>query len=160
MFYGELSNGSTFVDRHEWVWWWCRLPEWIDRSDYESITKWWQYTELDAYGSGPWRMWYASHRAHWERVTWSFETHAWLRRCGYVIWDHPETPLKYAELEARMEEARKLSLLDHCRRKDPDLRCKMRRSWKERAEIHRRGGRGYWSEGNLSRIVWTGGESS
>jgi hypothetical protein len=62
MFYPALRNGSTFVDQNEWDWWWRTLPRWVETREYESITKWWQYNELDAYGSGPFRMWHASHK--------------------------------------------------------------------------------------------------
>jgi hypothetical protein len=73
------------------------------------------------------------------------------------MWDNPETSLSDEELEARVEEARKLSLLEHFRRNDHELRRRMKRSWKERAEIYRRGGREYWSEGDLSWVIWTEG---
>lgn len=35
----------------------------------------------------------------------------------------------------------------------------MQRSWREMAEIFKAGGRGYWRQGDLSQIVWMGGNS-
>jgi hypothetical protein len=85
----------------------------------------------------------------------AYEGHAWLRRCGYVLWDHSDTPLSDEELEQVIEEADRESLLDHFRRYDGKAKDRMKKSWRERREIYARGGRGYWSEGDLSQIVWT-----
>jgi hypothetical protein len=157
-FYSELSAGSTLVDLQEWRWWWSKLSEYLVSGDHKSITKWWTYNGPDVYGSGPFRMWHASHKATWRhRPVLYYETHTWLRRCGYVMWDNPETPISDEELEERVSMARNLSLLDHFRRKDGDLKGKMKKSWRERREIYARGGRGYWSNGDLSQIVWTNG---
>lgn len=53
-----------------------------------------------------------------------------------------------------MDEARRKCIFDYFRRIDTE-RGKMERSWQEKAVIYEAGGRGYWSEEDLSRVVWT-----
>ena len=79
-----------------------------------------------------------------------------LRRRGYVMWDS-------ARLAA-------WNLLDQdwrtipCEKFDPSLRSlrivDMVDSWKARREIWNRGGRGWWSPGDESRVVWLPGSQA
>jgi hypothetical protein len=105
----------------------------------------------DTVRSGPFRVWFAAHedeRLH-SVVYQPINLH--LRRCGYVMWDAPEKPIDDG-LTARLRESHRQGLIDLM--KLTKAEDQMRRSWEERAEIYKQGGRGYWSEGDLSQIVW------
>jgi hypothetical protein len=148
--------GSTAYDYEDWCYDWERLEKHIksdDLDDYHLGDH--LFCKPDDARSGPFRMWYQAHKNFWKKDVINHDAHAWLRRCGYVLWDHPETPLSDLELNERFDEARAYSLLDSFRRKDSVAKAKMRSSWRERAAIYKRGGRGYWDEGDLTRITWT-----
>lgn len=105
----------------------------------------------DTIWSGSFWIWFAAHKDSFLHSVVFQPRNSHLRRCGYVMWDAPEKPIE-GGLSARLREARRQSLIDLievARAED-----QMRRSWRERAEIYKQGGRGYWSEGDLSRIVW------
>ncbi|KAH6853177.1 hypothetical protein B0I37DRAFT_1701 [Chaetomium sp. MPI-CAGE-AT-0009] len=119
---------------------------WVDNN--------WPSNGPDVHGSGPFRMWRASHEDCWEQDATFHVDHAWLRRCGYVFWDIPESTVTDGQLKRVVSRARQKAWLDRFRRNDGELKRKMKRSRKERAEIYKRGGRGYWSEGDLSQVVW------
>ena len=155
MLSAEFWHGSTFGNWDDWHWNWDRMEESIREGDYASVSIHWEHIEPDAHGSAPWRVWREAHLDCYRVDVFYYEPHSWLRRCGYLLWDHPEKPLSDKELRDIIVEARKLSLLYHFRRNDRDAKAKMKKSWRERAEIFRRGGRGYWSEGDASQVVWS-----
>ena len=105
-------------------------------------------------------MWQASHRDCWRQDVIAHVGHTWLRRCGYVFWDFREGLVTDRQLRRFIFQGRRNAWLDDFRRNDGELKSKMRRSRRERADIYKRGGRGYWSEGDLSQIVWTEGAPS
>jgi len=78
-----------------------------------------------------------------------------------VLWDFDTgsggegTGPTEAQMCAIVKEGMKVALLERFRRRDGAAKAAMRRSWRERREIYRRGGRGYWAEGDLSRVEWT-----
>ena len=153
MLAAEFWHGSTFGDWDDWHWTWDRMEESIRKGDYASVCNHWPHLGPDNYGSAPWRVWREAHLDCYQDDVFYYEPHSWLRRCGYLLWDHPEAPLSSKELRDIIVEAKKLNLLYHFRRNDRDAKAKMKKSWRERAEIFRRGGRGYWSEGDLSQVV-------
>ncbi|KAI1080236.1 hypothetical protein F5B20DRAFT_119647 [Whalleya microplaca] len=79
----------------------------------------------------------------YERLTWSY------RQWGYALWD-----------SKRLQD---LGILERPWKPDAEQMPstavenwdKMHASWAARADIYRRGGRGYWAEGDETRIVWT-----
>lgn len=72
---------------------------------------------------------------------------ATLRECAYVLWDEA----RLRRLEHRLWE-------DIWGERQPEPteeeNDEMLESFEERSRIWREGGRGYWSVGNTSRIVW------
>ena len=99
---------------------------------------------------GPKEAWQEAHFS----VPWAgwvmFGSNAGRRKRAYVLWDL-ERNLSYGlsrifEDLSRDEESR-LEVTE-------EEREQMERSWSERSKIWVRGGRGYWAEGDLSRIEW------
>lgn len=123
--------------------------------EYASISHQWPHNRPDLYGSAAFRMWYAAHAPSLPQDAVHELKDSWLRRCGYVLWDDPDTPLSDEALREIISEASKQGLLNHFRQNDG--KAKAKKSRRERREIYARGGRGYWSEGDLSQIVWTKG---
>lgn len=152
----QFSAGST-VDMDDWYSFWENIDQKFEalaggpRYRVDCI---WRTRGPDVYGSGPFRMWRLAHYDVWKQDAIYHKAHAWLRRCGYVIWDAPDAPVSDQELRLHIKRARQLSLLDHFRRRDPARKAAVKRSWKQRAAIYLRGGRGHWSEGDLSRVTW------
>ena len=81
--------------------------------------------------------------------------HPWLWRCGYVLWDASDTPLDMEDLRKRLNKARPQTGAQKGRIRE--ARKEMEKSWAERAFIYKQGGRGYWSEDDLSKVVWNEG---
>lgn len=158
MLAGQFCCGSTLLnlDINDWYYFWENsVKHWEENG--KPILDWYQNDGPDTCESGPFRMWLEAHRHHWRKDVIYHPLHSWLRRCGYVIWDAPEPPLSDEELQQRFDEARRQSLLNHFRRNDRALRARMKSSWRQRIAIYERGGRGYWSEGNLDRVTWMDG---
>lgn len=88
-----------------------------------------------------------------------YPDHASLRRWGYVMWDLPATVYSPERLREVVLCGREYSLLDRFRNQDPERKRAMKRSRRERAALYRKGARGYWAEGDLSRLIWLGPES-
>ncbi|KAH6651332.1 hypothetical protein F5144DRAFT_559149 [Chaetomium tenue] len=149
------TNGLRVDYRHFW-----RQIDVVKRNGKRWIDCNWPSNGPDVHGSGPFRMWRASHEDCWHEDVTFHSDHAWLRRCGYVFWDFPQALMTENQLKEFLSRGIRKAWLDHFRRNDGELKRKMRRSRKERAEIYKRGGRGYWSEGDLSQIVWTEGAPS
>ncbi|KAK4038996.1 hypothetical protein C8A01DRAFT_16975 [Parachaetomium inaequale] len=152
------KDGSTRSWWDEWHYFW----EYIDTVSYEK--HWFRFNIIspsdDAHWSGPFRMWRIAHADCWREDIIFHLDHEWLRRCGYVLWDFPEALFTDDELRERILQGRQKAWIDRFRRNDGQLKSRIKHSRRERAEIYKRGGRGYWSEGNLSRIVWTEGAPS
>ena len=106
---------------------------------------------VDGQASAPFRVWRAAYAPCWRDFLFYCDEYAWLRRCGYVLWDfhggEGMTPLSDAGLRAIVEEGMKVALLERFRRRDSAVKAGMRRSWRERREIYRRGGGGIGPRG-------------
>jgi hypothetical protein len=159
MLASQFHCGSTRFIYADWGRIWRRLGLWIEEGKYNSVSYRWPNNGPDIYGSGPFHVWHQSHALenYWHKDVVYHEAHGWLRRCGYVLWDHPETPLSERELCEFIHKARMLDCYARCRRNDDASRAEMKRSWEMRAKIYKLGGRGYWSDGDLSQITWTEG---
>lgn len=74
-----------------------------------------------------------------------------LRKYGYVVWELPEDIVP-TELHRRLRLAQQQAMMEQeeIEKKRPE----MEQSWKERASIYAKGGRGYWDVGDTSRITW------
>lgn len=134
------------------------LKQW-HHSSVDCLQKPWTDRASDTTGSGPYQMWGFAHRRCYADALVYQPGEARLRRLGYVLWDAPTRPFE-GGLRGHLHEARRQDLIDHIELEGP--REQMWRSWNERTEIHKQGGRGYWSEGDLSRTVWNeeGSETS
>ncbi|KAL2132998.1 hypothetical protein VTI74DRAFT_3036 [Chaetomium olivicolor] len=148
----RFANGS--IDVMGFIW--DEMADWIRDGDYASVSNWWPNNGPDVYGSAPFRMWYEGQKPLRQPDVINYDLHSLLRRCGYVLWDHPpETaPLSDEELQERFTEAMRQGMLEWFSRNVGIKKVNMENSWKERADIYKEGGRGYWSEGDLSRVTW------
>lgn len=74
-----------------------------------------------------------------------------MRECGYVMWDFPVT-----SMEVILERLDQLRVSDYGVRNTSSMeeRDMVQYSLTERADIFDKGGRGYWSPGDLSRVIW------
>jgi len=109
----------------------------------------------DASRSGPFRPWcLAQEDCRWIDFVCHYQ-HDWLRHCGCVLWDESNPPVRDEDLKRYIAEALRQSLLHGLRHKDQERR--MRQSWMARREICARGGREYWSEKDISCVIWTVG---
>lgn len=85
-----------------------------------------------------------------------FERHDWIsRRWGYVLWDHARlydlTRQGAFQLSPPWEPAA------NPRSESPDpAERDQEASWRIRSSLYARGGRGWWAEGDESRVRWPG----
>ncbi len=100
--------------------------------------------------SGPSDVWRWTHQQS-SRAGFVFSTeHTQLREFGYVMWDRKRL-LEHDLLSTQwMNPRRRPYDPDEYRRRQDD----MSRSFDLRSEIWRRGGRGWWAEGDESKVVW------
>lgn len=74
----------------------------------------------------------------------------YLRKCGYVLWDLPvEAVADLSKCVHRLKKAARTHG-DYVRRAEKVVL----NSFQERREIFDKGGRGFWTPGDTSRIVW------
>lgn len=133
--------------------WFQVLGQW-SRAQFDEVFKM-RLDEADSYDSGPFNTWLHTHRRLIARYSVFLPEHCRLRRCGYVFWDVPEKGPKREAFRKGLKEARRRGCVD---RQEPEgVREEMERSWTERAEVFSNGGRGYWTRGDLSKIVWEDG---
>lgn len=151
--------GSTVSGWLDWYYFWDHLDTAPDSRGCP-VNFGWYTNGPDVYGSSPFRMWRLSHKDCWRQDVIAHPDHTWLRRCGYVFWDFQEGRVADRQLRRFISGGRRKAWLDRFRCNDGELKSKMRRSRRERADIYKRGGRGYWSEKDLSQIIWTEGAPS
>jgi hypothetical protein len=151
--------GSTVSGWPDWYYFWRYLDTAPD-SRGRPVHPGWYTNGPDLHGSSPFHIWHASHKDCWRQDVIAHTDHTWLRRCGYVFWDFQESLVTNKQLRGFISQGRRKAWIDHFRHNDGELKSKMRRSRKERADIYKRGGRGYWSKGDLSQIIWTEGAPS
>ena len=112
----------------------------------------------DGETSASFRLWRALYSSFWRERLFCHDDFAWLRRCGYALWDFDgaggegRAALGGAHLRAILTEGRKVAWLERFRRRDGPVNAAMRRSWRERRYVYKRGGRGHWAKGDLSRV--------
>ena len=77
-----------------------------------------------------------------------------LRARGYCMWDR-------ARLNGwgEFQEPWVAPIYPHQGNEQMSRKAEMQMSWRRRSEIHLRGGEGWWSAGDESRIVWPGGKN-
>ena len=91
-------------------------------------------------------------------------THLQVNRFAFVMFGNSQTCREHAYVfwdSARQQEHELLTLFDNLPQGERheytnEEHEAMRRSWDERSEVYQKGGRGYWSEGDLSHVVWCG----
>lgn len=98
---------------------------------------------------GPFEAWRLAF-AHLPRGAWDMRMleHAWLRERAYVLWDMRR--LGEHGMLGMIEDAPEDSALQDMER---DLGS-MWESFDERSQVCKKGGRGYWSKGDTSRVIW------
>ncbi|KAL0944820.1 uncharacterized protein CTRU02_202707 [Colletotrichum truncatum] len=96
---------------------------------------------------GPFRSWYTAHKGVPLGAGLMLQENEWLRDCAYVLWDWN-----------RVEKHQLLKLFEEPSGSRPSPNGEkfdeMVQSFRERSDIWQKGGSGYWSKGDTSRIVW------
>lgn len=114
-----------------------------------------ELNEADDYDSSPFNVWLHTHRHRFAEYSVFVPEYCRLRLCGYVFWDAPEPGPRRNASQKGLRMAKRQGRIDM---KEPEgLREEMERSWAERAEVLRNGGHGYWTRGDLSKVVWDDG---
>lgn len=99
---------------------------------------------------GPYNAWYWAHERDYSEQFFLDGSQQLLRQRGYVMWDdwrlqkwnlfsEPFSDRNYPPLRNELTEERQREIKE---------------SWERRSEIYRRGGRGWWSKDDESKIVW------
>lgn len=112
---------------------------------------------VDVLDSSPFDAWRYVHRHRLARNSVFAASRYRLRLCGYVFWDAPEQGLERSAFRKRLMEAKRQGREDI--KLPKGAREEMERSWKERAEVLSQGGHGYWTRGDLSKVVWDDGRN-
>ncbi|KAK2601303.1 hypothetical protein N8I77_010763 [Diaporthe amygdali] len=133
-----------------------RIP-WGSEQEAHLMGRWGiDHDGADGMDSAPFRLWLAAHLSFWARDIPYCPEDLYLRKCGYVIWDIPlpegARPEVNGEIKQWLKDCNRQSLIDTIERQRG--RDQMKMSWKERAAISERGGRGYWSPDGLHDISW------
>jgi len=96
---------------------------------------------------GPYEAWRAANSDRWLEDSCMFSEAAWLRERAYVFWDADRLrswqPGGFGDDPGDCPR--------ECTEEEVD---EMRESFRERSKIWQKGGRGYWSWDDTSRIVW------
>jgi hypothetical protein len=98
--------------------------------------------------NGPYSAWFSAHRDVPRSFWVMFDNNAGLRECAYVLWDID-----------RIERYNLLKLFENVPVDPSHLYTdgefeEMQESFEERSIIWQKGGSGYWSKGDTSRIMW------
>lgn len=111
-----------------------------------------QRTEAsDDFASGPYDIWQHVHQDSYANYCVFLGQNSVLRKYGYVIWDIPDDSVP-EESRRRLRYAQRQAVRDQ--EEIERERLVMEQSWKERASIYAKGGRGYWDLVDTSRITW------
>ncbi|KAK1846592.1 major facilitator superfamily transporter multidrug resistance [Colletotrichum chrysophilum] len=102
---------------------------------------------------GPRESWIAANLGMRKCVSLLMDGNDWLRECAYLFWDWD-----------RVRRYQLSGLWQHAPVRMPYTKCganikEMKESFVERSKIWDEGGRGYWSKGDTSRIVWPESEA-
>lgn len=105
----------------------------------------------DDLASCPYEIWHHVHKDCYANYCVFRSRNSVLRKYGYVIWDLPEDSVpKESRRRLRSAQQQAIGDLEEIEKMRPELE----QSWKERATIYAKGGRGYWDVGDASRITW------
>lgn len=101
---------------------------------------------------GPYEAWYAAHK-HLPKGAWFMLDHnGWLRDRAYVFWDWDRIKkhhlLEIFQSDSDQGDQRHIPTSEEFE--------EMQESFDERSKIWQKGGKGYWSKGDSSRIEWPG----
>lgn len=101
---------------------------------------------MDGLDSGPFRIWLETNKAFLVFDTFYWPENSYLRKCGYVMWGLPvseaEAPEVYEDVRKWIQESKWKGLVEKVERNRG--RKQIKRSWKERVNLHNQGRRGYW----------------
>ncbi|KAM3064800.1 hypothetical protein ACMFMG_008719 [Clarireedia jacksonii] len=104
--------------------------------------------------TGPLEAWHLTHlfRSRYSFVM--FPGDDWLRKKAYVLWDSSRlhSGLHSSNVLEMLNDSPEERAHDHSRA-EWDA---MNHSWTERSRIWQQGGSGYWANGDLSKIIWSG----
>ena len=167
-FIRRLENASTFADR-------CTLLDW--ESPPEDLSLVHGLREQDEGGlfrhysleakhrilnpscdgdtdAGPKDAWLWAHEDCLRLYYHLYGGHRTLRRWGYVFWDSARwKQLRFLDTDYFAWRIKTLHEEKHQDRRGYPYK-EMRASWQARSQIWCRGGRGYWSKGDESRVQW------
>ncbi|TGJ83304.1 hypothetical protein E0Z10_g5440 [Xylaria hypoxylon] len=111
--------------------------------------------------SGPADVWrWAHYEESWQNWVYQENRHN-LRKWGYVMWDRlrlEEIGIFQQPWEYTDDSHSRGSLLEQ--QEAQRQRGYLQNSWEQRAQIYRRGGTGWWSWGDESKVRWQGGKAS
>ncbi|KAK3902172.1 hypothetical protein C8A05DRAFT_15727 [Staphylotrichum tortipilum] len=102
--------------------------------------------EEDDTDQGPYKAWRNAHADSTLEESLMFEDDAWLRGRAYVFWDRHRVQQQFKDGFGEEPGYRR----DYTEREYAD----MLESFRERSKIWQKGGKGFWSRGDTSRIVW------
>ena len=133
------------------------VSRWTPRSGLaESFPRKWPGArdDVDRLDSAPFRLWLEVHKWLPPREMCYWPENLYLRKCGYVIWDIDiDRAVDLGvddETRQWIRDGTRLALIKTIERQRG--RDRMKRSWKERAAIREKGGRGYWDPAGLHII--------
>lgn len=105
----------------------------------------------DGLNSNPYEIWRYVHNDCFANNCVFRTRNSVLRKYGYVMWDLPEDAVP-KESRRRLRSAQQQAIMDG--EEIEKKKSEMEQSWKERATIYAKGGRGYWDARDTSRITW------
>lgn len=140
----------------QWSYRFAAQDQWTDRA-FESWLAARPPDGVDGLSSDPFRIWWYAHKHKVaEKCEWQPEN-ALLRRYGYVMWDFSSPARTFSK--RRIRELQRRYTDDQSGGGDEDAKFRaeedMKSSWAKRLAVFEAGGRGYWSERDLSQVVWT-----
>lgn len=109
--------------------------------------------DVDCVWRFPFRIWRLACQAIPLQDTGYNHTLHLVRLTGYVLWEQCEYNVDGARVGEELVHLQHLNEMHSSERAIHAI--DQRNSWKERTEIYKQGGRGYWSEDGVNEIEWT-----
>lgn len=109
--------------------------------------------DVDCAWRFPFRMWRIAHQEMPLQETSYHGSLRLVRLTGYLLWDQCEDSVDEVRVADEINHMQHLSVMHYSERAIHGMG--QRTSWKERTEIYQKGGRGYWSQDDVSAIDWT-----
>ena len=132
-----------------------RLTDWSSKSRAEVLER---FDAADT-DTGPKDAWLWAHETCSSSQLYNdpYNGHAFLRRCGYVIWDSTRWR-QWRLLDTPWEDWEDCQLLQEDQNRHSNVdRFKMQESLDRRSKIWRMGGRGWWALSDESKVIWPEG---